>query len=72
MCLLEAKEAIENAEKRLGFEIDPLVALKVYRYSVRKLEVIGKGSDYLPILYESELYDHYMRMAITVGGLANV
>lgn len=72
MCLLEAKEAIENAEKRLGFEIDPLVALKVYRHSVRKLEVIGKGSDYLPILYESELYDHYMRMAITVGGLANV
>ncbi len=65
MCILEARQCIANAEKRLGFEIDPGIALSVYRYALRKLEAIGKGKDYLPVLYESELYDHFLRMALS-------
>lgn len=71
MCLLEFKECVANAEKRLGFDIDPNTSLKVYRYALRKLETIGKKADYLPTLFESELYDHFVRMAFS-GGPVNV
>lgn len=73
MRLLELAKAKMAAEDELGFEIPDEVAGKVLDYSVRKCVVNGKGSDYLPILYENELRDYYMRLAINLkGAMVNV
>ena len=45
--------AREAAEETLGFRIP---------------EVAGEPESYLPLLYESELTDHYMRLAINQKG----
>lgn len=63
--------AKEAAEGRLGFEIPGEVAAEVLEYSIHKCEVIGKDDDYLSVLFESELWDYYMRMAINLRGCEN-
>ena len=71
MCLLEFKQCVANVEEKLGFDIDPNTALRIYRYALQKLNSIGKKADYLPTLFESELHDHFVRMAVS-GGPVNV
>ena len=68
MCLLELEYAKKAAEKQIGIEIPDVVAKKVFDYSVRKCEVNGKGDGYLPLLYQNELQDYYMRIAINEKG----
>lgn len=58
------REAIISAEKTLGFQIAAEDAAEVLMYTVRKCKVSGKGADYLPILFETELLDHFFRAAI--------
>lgn len=74
MCLLDLAKAKEAAEKALGIEIDNDTAAKVLGYSAQKCIANGKGTDYLGVLYENELRDHYTRMAVSVcsGGYAYV
>lgn len=73
MCLLELVNAKKAAEEHIGIEIPDCVANQVLDYSVRKCEVNGKGTDYLPILFENELRDYYMRLAINLkGAIAHV
>ena len=67
MCLLDLAKAKEAAEEKLGFEIDDETAAAVLAYSARKCIANGKGTDYLPLLYENELRDHYTRMAINTA-----
>lgn len=66
----ELSEARRRAEETLGFQIPECVAEEVLAYTKRKLEVIrmneDKPDDYLPILYENEITDHYMRISINI------
>lgn len=69
---VERLEAVkETAEARLGFEIPSEVAAEVLEYSIRKCEANGKDDDYLPSLFENELWDYYMMMAINLRGCEN-
>lgn len=67
----EIREARALAEKRLGFEIPDEVAEEVLQYADRKRRLNNKPESYLPLLYENELRDHFMRLAITMRGEMN-
>lgn len=60
--------AIKSAEKKLNRNIPETVWLDVLFHSMRKCAVIGKDEAYLPILFENELHDHYMRQEINERG----
>lgn len=60
--------AIESAERKLNKQIPETVWFDVLMYSMRKCMVVGKEEAYLPILFENELLDHYMRQEFTGKG----
>lgn len=60
--------AREAAEETLGFRIPEVVATSILWYARRKCELAGESESYLPLLYESELTDHYMRLVINQKG----
>lgn len=60
--------AIHTAELRTGRKFDFDTIADVLIYSARKLKAIGKGTDYLPLLFENELRDHVMREEINMIG----
>lgn len=66
--ILKAREA---AERTLGFAIDDETAEEVLAYAKRKCELNHKPDDYLPLLYENELTDYFMRLAINLRGEMN-
>lgn len=68
----ELRNAIISAEKVLGFQIAPEIATEVLMYTVRKCKVSGKGADYLPILFENELLDYFIRAAINARAMGGV
>lgn len=61
-------EARQAAETSLGFKIPEVVATSILWYARRKCELAGEPESYLPLLYESELTDYYMRLAINQKG----
>lgn len=67
--------AIEKAraavEATLGISIPDSVAQEVLAYAKRKCEVARKPDDYLPLLYENELTDFFMRLEINLRGEMN-
>lgn len=69
MSQIEAARAA--AEETLGFSISDETADKILAYAKRKCSVSGKPESYLPLLYENELTDHFMRMAINMRGEMN-
>ncbi len=64
----EMVDAIETAGICTGRKLDFDTIVDVLMYSVRKLEVIGRGVDYLPLLFENELRDYAMREEINMIG----
>lgn len=64
-------EARQSAERTLGFAIDDDVAEEVLAYAKRKCELNHKPDDYLPLLYENELTDYFMRLYINLRGDLN-
>ena len=58
----------EAAETALGFKIPDVVATSVLWYARRKCELAEQPESYLPLLYETELTDYYMRLAINLKG----
>lgn len=66
--ILKAREA---AERTLGFAIDDETAEEVLAYAKRKCELNHKPDDYLPLLYENELTDYFMRLTINLRGEMN-
>ena len=62
--MYKLKEAIINAEQTIGHPVTGDVAAEVLMYAIRKCKVIGKDSSYLPLLFENELLDFYMRAEI--------
>ncbi len=56
------------AEKALGFHIPDNIAEEVLDYAKRKCEQNRKPDSYLPLLYENELTDYFMRLAINLRG----
>ena len=61
---LDLAGAKERAEKKLGITIDQETAASVLEYAARKCTANRKDTSYLEILYETELCDHFRRMAI--------
>ena len=61
-------EARESAEISLGFKIPDDTAKSVLDYAKRKFKIIREREDlpdtYLALLYENEINNHYVRMAI--------
>ena len=66
--ILKARVA---AEDTLGFAIDDEIADEVLAHSKRKCELNHKPDSYLPLLYENELTDYFMRLAINLRGEMN-
>lgn len=64
-------DAVLAAELKTGRHFDFDTVYEVMKYSVRKLGVIGKGEDYLPLLLETELCDYAMREEINRRGEFN-
>lgn len=69
---LNLAEAKKRAEKRLGFEIDTITAATVLAYAARKCVANHKETSYLELLYETELYDYFARLAITAYSMKGV
>ena len=67
----EIMAAIESAERTLGFAIDDETAEDVLAYAKRKCELNHKPDEYLPLLYENELTDYFMRLEINLRGEMN-
>lgn len=67
----EILKARESAERTLGFAIDDETAEEVLAYAKRKCELNRKPDEYLPLLYENELTDYFMRLAINLRGEMN-
>ncbi len=67
----EILKARESAERTLGFDIDDETAEEVLDYAKRKCELNHKPNEYLPLLYENELTDYFMRLAINLRGEMN-
>lgn len=66
------KEARKCAERAIGLRLPDAAAKDVLVYAWRKLKVVGKSSDYLPLLYKSELLDFARRLAISANGGASL
>lgn len=58
-------EARQAAETSLGFKIPDVVATSVLWYARRKCELAEQPESFL---YETELTDYYMRLAINLKG----
>ena len=69
MSQIEAAKA--SAEETLGFLIPEDIAREVLEYAKRKRFVAGKPESYLPLLYENELTDYFMRLEINLRGEIN-
>ncbi len=69
MCLRDCLGAA--AEDTLGFASDDETAEEVRAYAKRKCELNHKPDSYLPLLYENELTDYFMRLAINLRGEMN-
>lgn len=63
-------DAIRIAENRTYCHFDFDTIVDVLLYSVQKLKIIGKGTDYLPLLFENELRNHAMREEINAISVA--
>jgi hypothetical protein len=60
----ELRQAKAYAEEKLGFEVPEDDYQHILEYTVRKLDYVKKGMDYLPLLLETEITDFYMRQYI--------
>ena len=66
-------EARKCAECAIGLRLPDTATKDVLMYVWRKLRVIGETADYLPLLYENELRDFAIRLAINaIGGGSNL
>lgn len=69
----EVDAARAAAERILGFRIPDRIAEEVLAHTKRKCALNRKPDSYLPLLYENELTDYYMRLEINVrGGMVDV
>lgn len=66
-------EAVMVAEIKTGTQFSERTVQDILQHSCRKLRIIKKDLDYLPILFENELTDHVMREQVTMkGAVVNV
>ena len=62
---------VQKVQRETGYNFSLDEIAKVYAYTVRKCEVNGKGSEYVPILFENELTDYLTRLEINRMGEFN-
>ena len=64
----ELKEIRENVERKLNRRFDDEEVEAIYQVCLRKMALNHKEDDYLPILFESELYDANIRDDVNMKG----
>lgn len=67
----EFDDIVKQVENKTGYIFDESEVREVFAYTLRKCEINGKGSDYVPILFENELRDYLMRAYINIKGEQN-
>lgn len=74
--LIETKtpytDAVRRAESETGYKLALHEITETFMYSARKCNLIGKGIDYLPILFECELKSYIASVYITTVGMMNM
>ena len=58
-------ESTERVEKNTGYAFSYSEKMNILAYAIQKIEYIQKTIEYLPVLFENELYDYVMRKVIT-------
>lgn len=64
-------QMVETAERMLGIRFPPGDLYGLANHTSRKWENMGYSEDYLPILFENELRDYFMRRHINAVGRIN-
>lgn len=67
----DLEQVVRNAEEKLGLFIPDSIAANVFQYAKRKCEVVGQPIEYLPILFENEITDYFLRLAVNMKGEEN-
>lgn len=67
----ELVDILFDVQRRFHYTFDLQDVYDILTYTIRKCELNGKGSDYIPILYENELRDFLMRREINLRGAMN-
>lgn len=67
----EAQKIVSGVENKLGWKFDSKEVDSILAFTQRKADLNGKGSDYVPILFENELRDFVMRMIVNYTGRKN-
>lgn len=57
-----------NVAEQMKYPFTSQEVIKVLKHTERKMELNGKGDDYLPLLFADELKDYVIRIAINVSG----
>ena len=65
-------DIVFNVCRETGPRFDVMEVFDILQHSIRKMELIGKEEDYLPILFRNELEDHVMRKRINKGEMVCV
>lgn len=65
-------DIVFNVCRETGHRFDVMEVFDILQHSIRKMELIGKEEDYLPILFRNELEDHVMRKRINKGEMVCV
>lgn len=55
---------LDKEQCKSGYSFDGEEALKILSHTVRKCGLTGNEADYIPILFENELHDYIMRLAV--------
>lgn len=63
---------VESVENETGWIFEPHEAEETLRYTIRKAELNGEDTDYIFILFRSELKDKIMRDKINCVGRMNL
>ncbi len=65
-------DIVKRVENETGYKLALHEISETFMYSLRKCKLNGKGVDYLPIMFESELRDYIAGVSITALGMINM
>ena len=55
---------LDKEQGKSGYCFDGAEALEILSHTIRKCSLTGNEIDYIPILFENELHDYTVRLAI--------
>lgn len=60
-------DIVYGVRQETGYGFTVMEVFDILQHTIRKAELVGKGDEYLPILFQNELEDHVMRQRINKG-----